>query len=36
MYILGNEGSFARQIISELKLKNADNIFESHIIRKKC
>ena len=34
MYILGNEGSFARQIISELKLKNADNIFESHIIRK--
>lgn len=36
MYILGNEGSFASQIISELKLKNSGNIFESFIIRKNC
>ena len=34
MYILGNEGSFARKIISELKLKNSENTFESYIIRK--
>lgn len=36
MFILGNDGSFARKIISELKLKNSGNIFESFIIRKNC
>ena len=34
MYILGNEGSFAKKVISELKLKNSTNIFENYLIKK--